>query len=667
MDTSSIATFTRSQEPTLPCNRVLQIQELQDHIRAHLSFRDLKTCTLVCQYWNRMFGPYLWTKVDLNEHDRGKITILRRHGANVSSLDFVHADKKTFKFIRKFCPFVEYLSLIFDSRSSWISYSYLVKFFLGMPHITSLQIRFDAFQFSPAMFWSLSQLPQLKSLTIDVFYVNYNNSKHYSPDTYMTILDCCSHLEELVVCGLFLEPADTAQFHPRNSFPQWVKKTFRPQRENTPSNTQEAMLLPTEQRHSRSWSAGSNLSRIGVKRMSRSNSKVMSHQKSRSDSTQETISTQHSSSPSTSLPQPDTVTKGFKIRRLELRSPRMDDDVFCKLTGRCEFLEELHLDGVWVRISVDSWKSLSTKCPRLRSLTVRNSGAVHYLPSLQTLITIFPRLESVTMMSLEFNRDPDLSSLGLKLAELEQLNQGKHPLKHIHLSGSILKPLKVLLHVVTQCSTVESLSVGFTLNAVRRTDNDLTATAYDLNKRWLCQDSLTFLDLTSISFADKSVFSRFFGHVQRLSRLKSLWISVSHIREAWAITAFNRGGLGPLRSRGSPSSSSSSSSSSSQESGRSLTYLLPSASTPSLGVFNSRTEASSTVFTSFFCFPTLETLRIGMACYMNKKWFEMPVVFDEVVYMLDATPALKRLELKHMSESGVIKRLSIEYPRIEFS
>ncbi|KAF8941627.1 hypothetical protein EDD21DRAFT_368593 [Dissophora ornata] len=622
------------QSPMLPCNRVLGIQELQDLIRTRLLFRDLKTCTLVCRYWNSLFEPYLWTTVDLNEHDRGKMAILRRHGSYVVALDFVHADKKSFKFIRQFCPFVQSLSLVFDSRSSWVNYDCLEKFYSRMPQVTTMQIRFDAFQFSPAMFWSLSQLPNLTSLTMDVFYVQYYSSKHYHPDAYMTILDCCPNLDELAVCGLFLEPADTAQFHFKNSFPQWVKKTLRPKRENAPSNTQEAMTSP---RHSRSWSSGTTVSRFGRK------SKGTAYRESVSESVKDVPAVE------------DTSSQGptYTIRKLDLRSPRMDDDVFCRLTSRCTLLEELTLDGVWVRISIESWKILSTKCPRLRSLTVRNSGAVHYLPSVQALMALFPRLESVTMMSLEFNRDPDLSTLAAKTQELERKTRDQHPLKHIHLSGSILKPLKVLLDIVTQSSTVESLSIGFTLNAVRRVDNE-PIVQYDLERRWACQDTLAHLDLTSVSFPDKTVFSRFFGHVQRLTRLKSLWISVSHIREAGAITARNRGSTGTCRH--SPSSSSQ---------GGSTPYNLPSVSTPSLG--NSRPSGSGNIHTSFFCFPALETLRIGIACYLNKKWFEMPVLFDEVVYMIDATPMLRRLELKHSSESGVLKRLSAEYPKIEFS
>ncbi|KAG0301403.1 hypothetical protein BGZ98_008398 [Dissophora globulifera] len=566
------------------------------------------------------------------------MAILRRYGNHVVALDFVHADKKTFKFIRQFCSSLQSLSMVFDSDSSWINYDCLEKFFRRMSTLNTLQIRFDAFQFSPAMFWSLCQLPNLTSLTMDVFYMQPYGSKHYHPDIYMTILDCCPNLQELEVRGLFLEPADTAQFYHKNSFPQWIKKTFRPRRENPPSDTQEAMA---PSRHSRSWSAGASIRHLGQK------SERIAH--SRSASEADTTIPASFASPSSHM-------GGYSIRKLDLRSPQMDDNVFCKLASRCTRLEELTLDGVWVRISAESWQTLSTQCLRLRSLTVRNSGAVHYLPSIQTLMALYLRLESVTMMSLEFNRDPDLSTLAAKTLALERQTRVVHPLKHIHLSGSILKPLKVLLDVVTQSSTIESLSVGFTLNAVRRLDNETNA-PYDLSKRWLCQDTLSHLDLTSVSFTDKAVFSQFFGHVQRLTHLRSLWISVSHIREAWAITALNRGGL--IGTRHSPSSSSGQ--------GGSSPYNLPSASTPSLGVFSGRSNGSGNIHTSFFCFPALETLRIGMACYLNKKWFEMPVVFEEVVYMIEATPLLKRLELKHMSESGVIKRLSAEYPKISFT
>jgi len=588
------------------------------------------------------------------------MTILRRHGNHVAALDFVHADKRTFKFVRKFCPLVYSLSLVFDDRSSWVSYRHLEKFFHRMPQITALDIRFDACYFSPAMFWCLSQLPKLTNLTMDVYYEQVYGTKHYSPDTFMTILDCCLNLHELTVCGQFLEPADSVAFHRRNSFQRWVKKTLRPQRENAPTNIQDAITphfgLVNPSRRSRSWSvSAASITRFCCKSKEMSGS---AHQKSRSDSFMEP----RSPPPILSMETPSFQRRNYIIRKLNLRSPHMDDDVFCVLATRCPLLEELVLDGVWIRISNDSWGEISAQCPRLRSLSVRNSGAVHFVPTIQTLMTMFPRLESLSLMALEFSRDPDLSDLATKLQEMETTNGVKHPLKQIHLSGSILRPLKVLLDIVTQNPTAEALSVGFTLSTSRQHDHNDQSELYDLNRRWLCQDTLTHLDLTSISFPDKKIFSGFFGHVQRLSRLKSLWISISHIREAMRITAWNRGGSslsrhGQYAIQGS----------------NSVACSLTSSSTPDLSTPNgsrgngNNHNSSNRPLTSFYCFPALETLRIGMACYLNKKWFEMPVMYDEVEYMIDVTPILRRLELKHMSESGVIKQLALSYPRIEFS
>lgn len=596
------------------------------------------------------------------------MTILRRHGSHVTALNFVHADKSTFKFIRKFCPLVHSLHLVFDDRSSWVSYRHLEKFFRTMPQMTALDIRFDACYFSPAMFWCLSQLPSLASLTMDVYYEQINGTKHYAPDAFMTILDCCPNLLELTVCGQFLEPADSVAYHRRNSFQRWVKKTLRPQRENAPSTMQEAIAPPPPSppagahiRHSRSWSVGAaSISRLG--RRCRENKPAGSaHQKSNSEPREPPCSPPPT--PMSLDTPPSLQGKDYNLRKLNLRSPHMDDDVFCTLTTRCPLLEELVLDGAWIRISNDTWREISTHCPNLRSLSVRNSGAVHFVPNVQTLMAIFPRLESLSLMALEFSRDPDLSDLGTKVQEIEAKDGQKHPLKQIHLSGAIVKPLKVLLDIVTQSSTVQSLSVGFTLSTTRQHDHNDLQESYELDQRWLCQDTLTHLDLTSISFPDKAIFSRFFNHVQRLARLKSLWISISHIREACRITAFNRGGSSLSRHLHH----------STNQMNHSLAYNLTSASTPDLsasdrpcgrGLLNN--NGNNRPRTSFFCFSALEELRIGMACYLHKKWFEMPVMYDEVVYMLDATPLLRRLELKHMSESGVLKRLSLEYPKIEF-
>ncbi|KAF9947033.1 hypothetical protein BGZ72_010935 [Mortierella alpina] len=604
-----------------PCNKVLLIQELQDLIRSKLPFRDLKTCTLVCRHWNSLFNPFLWAKVELHEHDRGKRTILRRHGNHVVSLDSVHADKKTLRFIRKFCPYIQLLSLEMDHRSAWIHYDYLDTFFTRLPHLTTLQIRFDAFQFSPSMFYSLSRLRNLTRLTMDVFLAQHHSSRHYHPDAYMAILDCCHQLQELVVCGLFLERPLTPTHPTQTPLQQWVKRTLQPQRTNPPA--QEAIHDP---RHARTWSAS-----LPIRRLSRQ--LLKSHVHASED-------TSHLATVDKSA-----IVGTYRIQRLDFRSQSMDDDVFCNLMRRCPLLEHLSLEGVWVGISSNSWTVLSESCPRLFTLDVRHSDSVLSLPTVETLIALFPRLENVAMRAIEFHRDPDLSALGTFLGQLEDQHGERRALKHIHYSGSIRRPLKVLLDIVTQIPSLESLTVGFTVNAIRPVD-EVPEPPLEIEKPWICQDTLVHLDLTSVSFADKRLFRQFFEHVQRLTRLKSLWISISHVREACGSMA-----LIPVRQRSSTSDVGS------------IAGVDSPMPVPEQGQYwSSRTQGS------FFWFGTLEILRIGMAYYLDKRqWFERPVVFDEVLYVLHGTPALKRLDLKHMSEAGIVKRLSTRFPRIAFS
>ncbi|KAF9986302.1 hypothetical protein BGZ75_001977 [Mortierella antarctica] len=636
-----------------PCSKVLLIQELQDLIRSKLPFRDIKTCTLVCRQWNSLFNPFLWTRVELHEHDRGKRTILRRHGHCVVSLNSVHADKKTLRFIRKFCSDIQQLSLMMDHRSAWIHYDYLDNFFTRVPHLTTLQIRFDAFQFNPAMFYSLSRLRNLTRLTMDVFQAQHHSSfsRHYHPDAHMAILDCCPQLQELVVCGLFLEPPRTATQPTQTPFHQWVKRTLQPQQRTHPP----AQEVTQDPRHTRTWSSTS----MPIHRLSRKLLKTQTH----------------ASEDSSHLPTvgKSLITETYRIQRLDFRSKRMDDNVFCNLMRRCPLLEQLTLEGVWVGINVNSWTVLSESCPRLTTLNIHHSDSVHsqptietWLPTIETLTAFFPRLEDVTMCAIEFHRDPDLSTLATHLQQLEEQHGNRRALKHIHYSGAIRRPLKVLLDVVTQIRSIESLTVGFTIDAIRPVDEGQKP-PLELDKPWICQDTLVHLDLISVSFADWTLFGQFFDHVQQLTQLKSLWISISHVREARGISASAQDAipLTPTRRRSSSTSDDSS-----------VAGVHPSSVSMPLLKQHPHVQLSSSVGNgsptrppgSFFWFRTLEILRIGMAYYLNnRQWFERPVVYEEVAYVLQGTPALKQLDLKHMSESGVVKRLSTQYPRIAFS
>ncbi|KAF8950899.1 hypothetical protein BGZ46_004267 [Entomortierella lignicola] len=540
------------------------------------------------------------------------MSMLRRHGSYVVSLDSIRAHESSFEYIRTFCPYVQSLSLTFDDESSKITYLGLEIFFLKMPSITTLHVRFDASQFRPAMFWSLSQLANMHKLSIDVYFGNSRGSKHYRPEVYLSILDCCPKLDELTVYGQFLEPADAAEFHRTSSFSQRIRWLL----DGTPSTSQEAITTPI---HTRSKSYGSTISRIGRSFISKENA---------SESTM--------------------ALRDYKIRKLELRSPRMDDLVLCNLARHCPLLEELIIDGLWIRISLTSWETISSSCPHFRSLTVRDSGAVDYLPSISSLLTMFPSLESINIMALEFKTDPDLSTLGVRLREIEQQRGRRHPLKQIHLSGSILKPIKLLLDITTQCSTIESLSVGFMLNTLRVLENEPNHVdennnlLNELKKKWLCQDNLLHLDLTGISFKTKSVLKKFFTQVQRLTRLKSLWISVPHLREAMIIL------------------------SRSQKDGIRDTTSEP--ISPSAGDASSSAPTRIYNYSSrFFFFYSLEIIRIGIACYQSKKKSELPVVYNEVAFIIGRAPLLRQVELKHMSEAGIVKQLSLEYPRIEFS
>ncbi|GJJ74880.1 hypothetical protein EMPS_07238 [Entomortierella parvispora] len=560
------------------------------------SFLDnvsLKSLSVCCKEWHENLAPKVWTRLHLYDHDRSKMAILTRYGHLIFNVNLSLTDKTMLRAVRESCPRLEILSMILDDRSLWIDYPFLRSFFGAMSSLSSLRIRVDIFRFSPAMFWSLSSAVNLKSLHLDAFYAQYYTSKHYHPDAYMSILDCCPQLENLQVRGAVFEPADVSAYHNKNSFIQSLRKTFRPSRENTPK---EPSLGNSGSHHSRSSS---------------SNLPLTSHSRLKGTNTR--------SAKDDSYAKPN-----YRIKKLHLSPIRMDNEVFRNLVCRCSDLEDLYLDGVWIRFTVQSWHDMAEVCTKLRHLHVRYTGTIEYMPNVQTLVKLFPKLQTVALQSLALTEDPDLSNLGEQLAAIEQQSGQKHPLRRMEITGSVRHPLRMLLHAVTQVPTIEVLIMGTTMECERTAvpESDMaTATLYKMKADWKCVDHLKLLDLTNILMPNAKTFGRLMNHIQRLPKLETLYLSISQSRHLLAWTEGEDGIL----------------------------------------VYGSHDPIKEPI-----CLSSLRTLGIGKAYRRERGRGDLPARLDEVQSMIDMCPALRTLSLTHPSEAGVTRQLSAEFPGITF-
>ncbi|KAF9319728.1 hypothetical protein BG003_008376 [Podila horticola] len=589
------------------CDIVLGIQELQDMLRGHLTVKDFKTCILISRNWNRIFTPYLWKAASLPHGKRGdRWKALRQNGVHVAVLHQCVADKKTLQFLGKYLATVESLNLSFQ-KSAWISYSALEECFGRLTKLTTLRIIVDGSQFSPAMLWSLSQLQSLTKMTLCVFYHNWFITRHYTSKDYLAILDCCSQVEDLCVLGAFMEP-ELGVSHIKNSIGRQVLKAFSCP-EFTPATPQQAIDRLRQMKSSSTLHLAQD-----------SSQRVMStSRRTQSEAVQDISSTSQLSLPSLRTPfSSSTRNTIYSLRRLEIRILMLDQFDFISMVSKSPHLNELIIDSCTLNLNPANWIVFSERCPELRILKLIDGDTMRYTPSLPDLLTFFPKLEGLHLDNQCFGLDPDFS-YSTVMDPVTGNRPKLPPLTQLHLTGALRRPFRVLMHILSLIPNLEYLAVGLSLHSIGGLDQPtMTASLPSFDQPWRSMDILTHLDVSGVGFSEAS-FTRFFRQVQKLKKLKKLGVSIGHVREAIELTP-----VGP-----------------------SGEYPLP------------ETEDA------FFYFPTVKTIYIGSTISKSGQ-VEDATTYDEMVFVIVSMPQMRRVELKHSSEAGLIDLLSYDYTGIKF-
>ncbi|KAF9087707.1 hypothetical protein BGX23_007932 [Mortierella sp. AD031] len=484
------------------CSSVLDLQELQDLIRGLLSLEDLKACSLVSRYWNSLFNPWLRRVVSIWKA-RQKRVLLKRHGVHVRRLRCLYIDKSTIKAIIKSCPNIETLYLRLDANAMWIRYSHLEALFVHLQdRLTTVHIAIDGAYFVPSFLYSLCRLTNLTHLQIDPYAMAYFGPASTFPLIYTSFLECCPTLRSLAFTrGPYAGDDGGYIAWPRKAFKNWIRGIFDKRRDQLPSSPQEAFARRT----------GDTLDQdIAIK-----DGTMVEPPLSRLDAQQ------------------------YNLRSLQLQPPSMDLATFLHIIRRSPSMEALSLNGQWNRFSADTWTDLSTHCLRLRKLDIEFNGTIKDFPTIATLVTLFPQLESISIVRQMFHKDPDLSTIDDALRRHRKNYGSQHPLKSLVITGTIRQQLPIAMDVLTATSVaLESLKIENIIRYSRTAENTNTTTytlsptrVLALTAPWPCQDSLTTLDISSVVFPDSTSTFRFYSRLQDFRRLLTLRMWLLHLRD----------------------------------------------------------------------------------------------------------------------------------------
>ncbi|KFH73149.1 hypothetical protein MVEG_00370 [Podila verticillata NRRL 6337] len=439
----------------------MSIPELLEVLLRDLSMSDLKLCVLVCRCWKSHLEPFLWSKIHLEYlwsidltlfdlYDRAgekrHLATLARYGRHVRSIvnPRHRSSKKELDRVQRYCPFVERMWIVLDSPGFEFTYSYLESFFSHMSCLRQLTLEINLDDFSLTLLWSLANARHLTELrlTFSILYQYRQPRIFYTSDQYLTVVDCCSHIPVLALCGSFMEPKDGRL---GSRVEDWMTRLYRA-REMAPATPQTAIDRALRPRSSflRCWSASSTTLWPFALR---------------------TVTEQ--------IPYP-TYTSPTLVRKLTLNTPGLREDDLLMLVSRCPLLEELVLEdhkrvgeeSIWT-ISPASWIIIANSCQQLKYLRLQDCH-LRSLPSITQLLSMFPNLNDIVVHPKSFWGPGywsifnflDLNTDWSPCGQQQQRQYQEHQLKRISLVGNISDPLKVLLQLMIKFSGLESIKVG---------------------------------------------------------------------------------------------------------------------------------------------------------------------------------------------------------------
>ncbi|KAF9545156.1 hypothetical protein EC957_011226 [Mortierella hygrophila] len=374
----------------------------------------------------------------------------------------------------------------------------------------------------------------------------------------------------------------------------------------------------------------------------------------------------------------------------------MDLPTLLRIVRQSPSMETLTLGGQWGNFHPDTtWTELSTCCPQIRELDIQFNGTINEFPTIATLVTLFPRLESLTLLRQMFSKDPDLSTLGASLREHRQQYGAPHPFKALEITGLVRQQFSIVMDALTLPVAMETIKVG---NIIRysRFMQEETVTAFPAQTTaqtqtpptsvtststlttttpipWTCLDSLTTLDISSVVFPDYATTFHFYSRLQECNRLRTLHLWLLHLRDMIshiALSKFDESGEAPPPPSALPSTIDdeeddeiviiNSSGSSTHSSTHSSHSSSTTSSTSSFSVHPTSTIASLTL-----SFPTLLIVNVAPVFEMIRSGLGPGITIPEAKLLIAATPSLEDLGLVSSMCGSEGYRLQMEFPALK--
>lgn len=372
-----------------------------------------------------------------------------------------------------------------------------LTFLRTQTHLTTVSIKIDASVISLSILWTLSRLPYLTHLSLQV----------YGTVDLATLiaetLGCCPGLQSLTL-------------------ELWIPNTSRPLLKMLKANVKRKVALKINRSPKTAQEAvernGLAPTKLGLPLQ---------------------------------VPQPvrhlpsilEIRTNTNNIRRLDLRVLLIDILVFDELIKCCPHLDDLHLRDELIALDSRSWATLSSRCPNLRTLGLTGKKSRLLIGSSVLLIPLFPRLEAlhVHLQAIQWT-DWATTNVDRSMAQHQQKFGARHPLKTLSLTSDNTTSLPIISCILAARSLdIETLTVGslwisqedFEIDPVHGASASrflINLSQEHLRSPWhALKDTLVHLDMHTTIIATKEITRTFFRRLQDLPKLRALCVSTRHI------------------------------------------------------------------------------------------------------------------------------------------